>query len=521
MKKEFNVTGTCFSELHYMADISKKVEEVTQMMGKGRYFIINRPRQYGKTTTIQTLTNQFKESSDYLVFTISFAGIGDDIFTDEKIFSVGFLELLADYLEIDEENPELVAWLNKTAAETVTLKLLSKAITQLVKKCQKKVILLIDEVDKSSNNQLFVSFLAMLRDKYLIRTTQKTFHSIVLAGVHDVKSLKIKLRHGEESKLNSPWNIATDFKVDMNLYPIEIKPMLLDYMSETGVKMDAELIAERLFYHTSGYPFLVSRLCKMMDEEILPAKNSQEWTIQDMDMAARFIAKESNANFDSLTKNLEDNSDLYNQVYMVAVENRNTPFSIHDSITNLGVIYGIFAEKNGITVIHNRIYNEVIVNWMTIRMLRLQNKNSDFGGAYRNDDNTLNMEAVLLGFQAFMKKEYSKKDRDFLEKNGRLVFLAFLKPIINGSGYDFKEPQISEERRLDVVVTYFEHKYVAELKIWRGEKAHDKGLVQLADYLERQALTEGYLLIFDHSEVKKWDSDWTEKKGKKIFIVWV
>jgi hypothetical protein len=131
------------------------------------------------------------------------------------------------------------------------------------------------------------------------------------------------------------------------------------------------------------------------------------------------------------------------------------------------------------------------------------------------------MEAVMLGFQAFMKKEYSRKDRDFLEKNGRLVFLAFLKPIINGSGYDFKEPQISEEKRLDVVITYFNHKYVAELKIWYGEKAHQKGLLQLVDYLDIQGLDEGYLLIFDHSEIKKWQSEWRDVQGKRIFAVWV
>ena len=131
------------------------------------------------------------------------------------------------------------------------------------------------------------------------------------------------------------------------------------------------------------------------------------------------------------------------------------------------------------------------------------------------------MKAVLLGFQAFMKKEYNKKDRDFLEKNGRLVFLAFIKPIINGSGYDFKEVQVSEEKRLDVVITYLERKYIAELKLWYGQKAHEKGLVQLVDYLDRQALDEGYLLIFDHSEVKNWRSEWVETQGKKIFAVWV
>lgn len=53
-----------------------------------------------------------------------------------------------------------------------------------------------------------------------------------------------------------------------------------------------------------------------------------------------------------------------------------------------------------------------------------------------------------------MRAQYAKKDRDFLERHARLVFLAFLRSIINGAGYDFKEAQISEERRLDVILTF-------------------------------------------------------------------
>jgi hypothetical protein len=131
------------------------------------------------------------------------------------------------------------------------------------------------------------------------------------------------------------------------------------------------------------------------------------------------------------------------------------------------------------------------------------------------------MEIIMTKFQTFMREQYSKHDRDFLERNGRLVFLAFLKPIINGSGHDFKEPQISEERRLDVIITHLQHKYLAELKIWRGKTAHEEGLLQLCDYLDRLSLTEGYLLIFDHSKRKIWKREWTEVEGKKIFMVWV
>ena len=108
----------------------------------------------------------------------------------------------------------------------------------------KKVVVLIDEVDQSANNELFVRFLALLRNKYLLRDKIPTFHAVVLAGLHDVKSLKLKLRPNEEQKYNSPWNIATDYKVNMNLQPSEIKPMLEDYCQATGVTMDTEAMSD-------------------------------------------------------------------------------------------------------------------------------------------------------------------------------------------------------------------------------------------------------------------------------------
>jgi hypothetical protein len=360
-----------------------------------------------------------------------------------------------------------------------------------------------------------------LRNKYLTRAVIKTFHSVVLAGVHDVKSLKLKLRPDDEKKYNSPWNIAAEFKVNMNLQIAEIVPMLVEYAQDKDVQMNPQEIAESLFYYTSGYPFLVSKLCKMLDEEII---ENGIWTPEDVEYAVKQLVKEDNTNFESLITNLENSQELYDAVYEVAIASDFVPYNIQSPLINLGVLYGIFVAGDGGNrlKIHNRIYIEVIVNYMTDKMRRAKLQNRyDLGSGYKNDDKTLNMEAVLLGFQTLMKKEYSRNDRDFLEKNGRLVFLAFLKPIINGAGYDFKEPQISEEKRLDVVITYLHQKFVAELKLWYGPKAHAEGLQQLIDYLNRQDLNEGYLLIFDHANVKKWNSEWIDADGKRIFIVWV
>ena len=270
MVKKFNETGLCFPEDHFMADITEKVDATYQMVEEGTYFIINRPRQYGKTTMLHTIANKLIASGDYVVFNISFEGIGEAIFEDEKVFSQGFVETLADFAF--ESAPELETWLKSMIQEVNSLKNLSAFITFMVKKANKKIVLLIDEVDKSSNNDLFINFLAVLRDKYLNRKRIQTFHAVVLAGVHDVKSLKLKIRPESEKKYNSPWNIATTFKVDMNLTSSEIKPMLEDYVQERGVKMDTQWFADRLFFFTSGYPYLVSKLCKLIDEDILPKK---------------------------------------------------------------------------------------------------------------------------------------------------------------------------------------------------------------------------------------------------------
>jgi AAA-like domain/PD-(D/E)XK nuclease superfamily len=515
MRKKFNITGTCFPDEHYMTDISEKLKITLQMIEHGEYFIINRPRQYGKTTMLNTIADAL--AKDYIVFNISFEGTGDEFFQNEQNLSKGFLRQLKNLSHLVA--PHLLPLLKDLEKETHSMNELSDAITTLVVAAGKKVILQIDEVDKSANNELFINFLGMLRQKYLFRKAIPTFHSVVLAGLHDIKTLKAKIRPDAEQKYNSPWNIAADYKVNMNLLVPEIVPMLEEYKADRGVEMDTQAIAEQLFYYTSGYPFLVSKLCKILDEDI---EKHDIWTFADVELAVRMLVKESNANFDSLTKHIENNQDLHDFIYRLLVNNDNVSYNIHNPLISLAMLYGIITEKNEKVKIHNRIYQEVLANYMASKMeLKQRFTEGNDGYNYKNPNGSLNMEAVLLGFQAFMKKEYSKKDRDFLEKHGRLVFLAFIKPIINGKGYDFKEPQISDEKRLDVVITYLEKKYIAELKLWRGEKAHQEGIKQLHDYLDIQNLNEGYLIIFDHSEVKKWQSETIDFEGKSIMMVWV
>ncbi|MCB0599105.1 MAG: AAA-like domain-containing protein [Lewinellaceae bacterium] len=523
MKKRFNDTGLCIAGKHYMADTSAKLAAIMELVEEGAYFAINRPRQYGKTTSIHELSLALNKQSGYLAIQISLEGIGDTVFENEVVFCQNFIDDLAYRLE--RTHPKYAEFLKKDIDAAISFKFLSRAITNFVLFCQEKVVLLIDEIDKASNNQLFLSFLGTLRDKYLEahRGLGATFYSVILVGVHDIKSLKLKTSPESSGKLNSPWNIAIDFTVDMSFSPQEIEPMLADYAKDKGIEMATAAIAEKIYYYTSGYPYLVSKICKVADEELLPRKGQQSWDIGLIDEAFKYLVDEAYTTtlFDDMAKNLENNPGLYNLVFEVSFNGKRLPFNILNPDINLGSLYGILVNDQGMCRIHNRIFEQKIYSYMLSKQSRKQYLLSGMLASRFYSDDVLYLKNVLLGFQQFMKENYSKKDTIFLEREGRLLFLSFLKPIINGKGFDFKEPNVAEERRMNVVVTFAAQRYVVELKRWEGEAYHQKGLQQLSDYLDTYSLKEGFLLIFDFRKEKEYKEELIQYKDKQIFAVWV
>lgn len=523
MKKRFNITGVCYPQFHYMMDNSTKLAEVMELIEFGEYFTINRPRQYGKTTALHFLTKQLKESEIYFPIALNFQGIDSKWHESDERFSEMFIDQLFNFFEF--RHSTIATFIEEQKALVIDMDSLSKFITRLTHQFDKKLVLLIDEVDASSNYDPFLSFLGMLRTKYLARLNPEnfTFHSIVLAGVHDIKSLKYKLRNPQDAQYNSPWNIATDFKVDMSFNPVEIAPMLEQYSAAEGVQIDIPAIAERLHYHTAGYPFLVSRLCKIVAEEILPTRTDKTyWDLADIEQAVQILLLENNTNFDSLIKNLENHKDLYDLTFRILMEGDKVAFNQYNPTIYKGILYGVY-KRNGQVKIHNRIYEQLIYNYLASNVEVGLTKASDynFENQFHLPNNGLDVEKLLLKFQEFMKAEYSEQDQNFLEREWRLILLAFIRPVVNGSGYTFKEPQISQEKRLDVVITFYQHQYVLELKRWYGEKAHQEGIAQLSDYLERQQLTTGFLAIFEYRTQKTWRAEWIQHKGKDIFAVWV
>ena len=134
----------------------------------------------------------------------------------------------------------------------VTLSRLFHCFQKWCRISEKKIVLMIDEVDSASNNQIFVDFLAQLRGSYINRDRRPTFQSVILAGVYDVKNIKRKIRPEDAHKVNSPWNIAAEFSVDMSFSVKDIQGMLKEYERDNVTGMDVSEMAERIYDYTAG-----------------------------------------------------------------------------------------------------------------------------------------------------------------------------------------------------------------------------------------------------------------------------
>ena len=516
MRKKFNITGSCNPEWHYMVDTAERFAAIKELIDYGGYFTINRARQYGKTTMLRMIWR--KLSDRYLIIDTSFEGVGDSAFESEVSFSKLFARLVQRALPPAKENDGYRAFWEEVGKRECHMDALGICITQFCQSSPRPVLLMIDEVDQSSNNRLFVRFIGMLRELYLLRDKNgmnSTFYSVILAGVYDVKNLKLRLRPDEERKYNSPWNIAADFNVDMTFHPEEIAQMLGDYEADTHTGMDIPAVSGEIYRYTSGYPFLVSYICKYMDEQC-----SRQWNAGNILQAVKHIVQGGSTLMDDLQKNLENYAEFKEFMYQVTINGEEYAFSLLNPMVNMGNMFSYIQNRGGRVAVHNLIFEEALYLYFTLDYAM---KNAGRPGPTPSSyivDGKLMMEYVLTRFRDLMREEYRKEDGKFLERQGRLVFLSFLKPVINGTGFYYVEPQTRDNRRMDLVVTYGGEEFIVELKIWRGEKYERQGRDQLSEYLDIRGRDEGYLVTFDLSNNKQ-DNEpqWIQWNGKRIFEV--
>ncbi len=144
MRRRFNTTGSFSVDKHYMVRLDDRLKKIKDdYVDYGSYFVINRGRQYGKTTTLKALKKYLSE--EYTVISLDFQELGSAEFADQSKFACAFAKVFMRSA--------------RTSQLSDTMELLEP-----------------------------------------------------LAGVYDIKNLKLKLRPESEHQYNSPWNIPLAIK---------------------------------------------------------------------------------------------------------------------------------------------------------------------------------------------------------------------------------------------------------------------------------------------------------------------
>ena len=89
------------------------------------------------------------------------------------------------------------------------------------------------------------------------------------------------------------------FEIDMSFNVHDIAGMLTEYENDHHTGMDIQKLSQLIYDYTSGYPVLVSMICKHMDE-------SGNWDNLSFENAVKYLVKEKNPLIESLINKLED-----------------------------------------------------------------------------------------------------------------------------------------------------------------------------------------------------------------------
>jgi len=512
MKKHFNIAGPCIQSQHYMLHFEEKYKEINDLVDSGIYYVLHAARQSGKTTTVQQLTKQINKAGNYYAFYCS-------------------LETVQPLPEPERGMPAILACI-KMSAETYNLPsteifsnyknedfniMIYQSLSAYCKILDKPLIVFFDEADCLSEGTLII-FLRQLRNGFIEREQKPFPQSISLIGMRNLREYKSRYRTSESTGSVSPFNIITKSLTLKNFTYENIVALYKQHTDETEQIFETSAI-EKVYYYTSGQPWLVNAIARECIVEILKNDFSKTITAEMVEVAVKNIIIRRDVHIDSLIERLKDERVMRIMQPIILGENAIFDFANDDALYCLDL--GLISIIDGELKPSNKIYQEVIIrslNYSTQFMLQ-----SHFKPIWIVN-NKIDMDGLLKRFQQFWRENSQIWIQQiyYTEAAPHLILQAFLQRVINGGGNILREYALGR-MRMDICVIYENIKYPIEIKLYYGQKTKKEGLEQLAEYMDSLGESIGWLVIFDRRKNISWTKKitWTTEtiNNKTIHIV--
>ncbi len=522
--KFFNTAGPVTREDHYCLPPMGRLDldEILELIGQKKYFVLHAPRQTGKTSCLLELMKHLNTAGHYKCLYINAEvaqGAREDVY--EGIRAV--LGELADrarlYLKdgvprkiwkeiLDQNGPNFA---------------FNAVLTEWCLESDKPLVLLIDEVDSLIGDTL-LSFLRQLRAGYDKRPGMFP-QSIILCGVRDVRDYRFHA--SKEKKIVSGGSVFNIKAESLRLGDFTKKEIveLYGYHTEETGQIFADEAMDIAWELSEGQPWLVNALAYEVCFE-MQANRNREITItpEMMNEAGENLILRRETHIDQLTNKLKE--ERVRRVIEPVLAGEDAPKDADDDdllyVRDLGLI-----KVDGNIRVANRLYMEVIPRALTY--FTQSTITHDSAWYVREEDGALDMEKLLAAFQDFFRKHSEKWTEGFQyrEAAAQLLMQAFLSRIINSGGTIHREYGLGRQRT-DLLLVWphqgKQQEVVIELKIRYGdtEKTIAKGLEQTWEYMDKCGAADGNLVIFDKRKNKTWEEKifrrQEEYKGHKIMV---
>jgi len=182
---------------------------------------------------------------------------------------------------------------------------------------------------------------------------------------------------------------------------------------------------------------------------------------------------------------------------------------------------GLVRVERGELQIANPIYHEVIPRALTWPQQISMHQSTEW---YVRPGGALDVPKLMVAWQAFWREDgyLAAEGFGYREAGPHLMLMAFLQRIVNGGGRVEREYGLGRGA-LDLMIFWKGERHAIEVKIRRDTETEAKALDQVARYLDRSGLGEGWLLMFDLRKEVAWTDKLfvreVEHEGKRICIV--
>ena len=499
--RTFGTQGPVNPKENYVVSRTEEITDFVDRVKKGKYIVLFAPRQTGKTTLFRAAIDTLA-SQDYFPIQLNFEAYID--LTPIAFYGYLFKDIrgkIEHVLQKQGSTPSetLSQFLDNTdVTDHFSMRIFFQQLAGFLahRGNRQKVVLIIDEFDAIPPDAVR-GFLHSLRYIYLDQSKPRCPYSVGIVGVKNTTQLNY-------DRSISPFNIQDEFHLP-NFTQGQVQELLEQYTDEVGQAFAPEVITA-IHKQTAGQPFLVNRCAQILTEELGVPKN-ETITMAHFSKAHKQLLRERNTNVEHMLTNIRRDRRFESLLMRITSYDRGLPFSLDNDIMNELAIYGVIAEStDGMCEIVNPIYQHRILQAFKPTFNELEGEyfseeNGDDFIDYLTPDGVIQMEALLDNFQDFIARvgfrilQVPDTPQEYI---GQHLLYTYLDHFVHVIGANmFLEVQTGRGR-MDLLITYNQHKYIVETKIWEGDRYYQAGKKQLAAYLKLESTQKGYYVVFDH-----------------------